>query len=119
MTIYDDLQADWAAQQDIITAVAETPAHLADPEFELFIDACREDAYKHGGFVSQNRVRAALSNDAGLTVNPRRYSGFWGRAKREGYLSRSFTKEPNLDSKGRNLGKESKIHRWLPRAVAA
>lgn len=109
-----DLLEALAEQQAVVDAVASTPAHKADPEFELFIDACRHDAYTHGGFVSQNRVRKALSNDNGLTVNPRRYSGFWARAKAQGYLSKSFTEEDNRDKRGRNLGKKSKIHRWLP-----
>lgn len=109
-----DLLEALAQQQALVETVAATPPHQDnDPEFELFLDACRHDAYTHGGFVSQNRVREAMSNDSGLTVNPRRYSGFWPRARREGYLSKQFTKEENRDRRGRNLGKDSKIHRWL------
>lgn len=104
--------SDWDAQADVVTAVAETPAHVADPEFELFVDALRADALAHGGYVSQNRVRKAMSNDGGLSINPRRYSSFWPRAVREGYLDKRFGEEPNRDKKGRNLGKKSKVRRW-------
>lgn len=86
----------------------------ADADYALFVDACRTDAYSHGGFVSHNRVRAAMSNEHGLTVLPQRYSRFWGRAQKDGYLSTKFTEEPNRDKHGRNLGKKSRIYRWLP-----
>lgn len=104
---------DWQAQQDVVDAVTTTPPHIADPEYDLFVDAVRHDAYRHGGFVSQNRVRDALSNDNGLTVNPRRYSGFWRRARLDGWITAPVSTEENRDRRGRNLGKRSNLHRWL------
>lgn len=100
-----------ADQQAVVDAVAETPAHVADPEYALFVEACRTDALSHGGFVSQNRVRDLMSNDKGLSINPRRYSGFWRRARKGGLLAFECSEE-NRDHRGRNLGKESKVFRW-------
>ena len=105
--------SDWDAQADVVDAVATTPPHIADPEFALFVDALRADALSHGGYVAVNRVRKAMSNEGGLSINPRRYSSFWTRAVREGYLDHRFVEEPNRDKKGRNLGKKSKVRRWL------
>ena len=100
-----------ARQEAVVDAVSH--GIKADPEFDLFIDACRHDAYTHAGFVAVNRVREALSNDHGLTVNPRRYSGFWRRAQLAGALSPPVSTEPSRDARSRNLAKESRIYRWL------
>ncbi len=100
------------AAQVVVVDTVSTGAK-ADPEYALFRDACRHDGYTHGGFVSQNRVRAAMSNEHGLTVNPRRYSGFWRRAQLDRTLSAAVSEEPSTDRRGKNLNKKSKIHRWL------
>lgn len=103
---------DLIDQQAVVAAVAETPPHLADPEYVLFVDALRADAHSHGGFVSQNRVRKAMSNDHGLSINPRRYSAFWPKACKAGLLQFLY-EEDNKDKAGRNLGKKSKVFRWV------
>lgn len=106
-------KADQDAVVDNVSTGSGLPGGKADAEFELFIDACRHDAYTHGGFVAVNRVRAALSNEHGLTVNPRRYSSFWRRAQLSGHLDDKYSEEKSSDGRSRNLNKKSRIYRWL------
>lgn len=105
-----------AAQDEVIDIVSTgsgRPDGKADAEFDLFLDACRTDAYTHGGFVAVNRIREALSNEHGLTVNPNRYSSFWRRAQLAGALSPPVSEEKSRNARTRNLNKPSRIYRWL------
>lgn len=50
----------------------------AQPQSEaLFLEACRVDAERHGGYVSVNNVRRILSDSDGLIIEPRRFARLW------------------------------------------
>lgn len=85
---------DWRAQED----------------WERFEEACRDCAH-YIGHVDPNWVRGALTNEHGLTIEPRRYSAFWCRAaSKNGFLDFSHW-GINSDSKGKNAGKPCKSYK--------
>ena len=69
------------------------------------------------GIVSQNDVRAALSNEYGLTIEPHRYSAFWLRAQREGVLrwdrKDALCWDVNTDRASGNAGKPQRRYRLV------
>lgn len=79
---------------------------------KVCIAAAQPNVWMHGEpWVDPNSVRRLLTNEYGLTIEPRRYSGFWRRAAgRNGFLDFSHW-GINTDAKGRNQGKPSKIYR--------
>lgn len=96
-------------QGDVLDLVAND--HRADEDYEKFLWACRKAAHRRET-VSINDVRLWLSNTYGLTINPRRYSSFWRRARLDGHLERTGEWETNTDAKGRNSGKPQPCYRW-------
>lgn len=94
---------------DLLEAVAENPQPLAQAQRDRIRAAIVADGRAHGGEVSPNRVRAALSNRHGLTVHPRMLSAAYGVLRAEGVLERHGWLE-NDDTKGGNAGKF--VGRW-------
>lgn len=85
----------------------------ADEDWHLFHQACLTVAAWDGvPYVDPNEVRAELSNEYGLTIEPRRYSSFWHRASRgkdaflvaDGWVV-------NNDAHGKNQGKPLRRYR--------
>ena len=64
---------------DIAMLLASDPRSADD--WARFVQTLYADWQVHGR-ISQNRVRVALSNGHGLTIEPRAYSGMWLRARR-------------------------------------
>ena len=100
----------WTDQGDLLDLITDDPR--VTPDYDKFIQACRLVAESHHGAVSINHVRMELSNSYGLTVEPRRYSGFWRKACRDGWLRWSGTYDTNDDLAGRNAGKPQRLYRW-------
>ena len=93
-------------------ATVELVAHdwLAERDYARFEAACRLEA-GFGSTVDPNTVRHMLTNEHGLTIEPRRYSAFWSRAAgKSGFLDFSHW-GINGDTKGRNAGRPARIYK--------
>ena len=95
---------------DLLSLIAEDERH--EDDYKRFLAACRADADAHGGKVSVNRVRDALSNEFGLEVEPRRYASYWQRATKTGTLLNTEEWEVSTDTRGRNVGKPQRVREW-------
>jgi len=98
-----------ADTKDVLDLVATdwNAAH----DWSLFKRACYWAANCDGGRVDPNTVRGLLSNEYGLTIDPRRYSAFWNRAAgRDGFLVADGW-VVNDDKRGRNAGKPTRAYR--------
>lgn len=110
MTIDQPTLPGLAEQNATVDLVGNDPRH--DDDYNAFIATCRFIA-RPNGLVSINAVRSELSNVWGLTIEPRRYSAFWRRARLDGHLERTGEWERNTDAKGRNAGKPQPVYRWV------
>lgn len=81
-----------------------------DDDWERFVQACI-DVTADDSTVDPNDVRDALTNAHGLTINPRRLSAFWNRARSSGLLVMAGWTE-NRDTAGGNRGKPIRKRRW-------
>lgn len=110
-----------AAQQhhlDIAMLLATDPRTIDD--WTRFVQTLYADQLMHD-YISQNRVRVALSNEHGLTIGPRAYSGMWLRARRgkksgTGQHDRLIVQigyETCETSRSGNNGKPSRTYRWI------
>jgi hypothetical protein len=92
-----------------LIAVASNPHPIAERDQSLIRDAIRADAAAHDGEVSPNRVRAALSNAHGLTVNPRTYSATFSALAATGVLRSLGWTGVNDDVRGGNAGRPMRL----------
>lgn len=65
---------------DLLSLVADTETPTGRDHYARFLDACKADANSHQGYVSVNRVRAALTVNGELQIDPRAFSAMWSRA---------------------------------------
>jgi hypothetical protein len=98
-------------QASLLDLIGNDPRH--DDEYDQFLYSCLLVARGADGRVSINHVRNVMANDWGLTIDPRRYSSFWRRARLDGHLERTGDWETNTDAKGRNSGKPQPVYRWI------
>lgn len=94
-------------------ATVDLVAHdwRSDEDWERFEDACRRQAWWNGNRIDPNMVRQYLTNEHGLTIEPRRYSAFWSRAAgKNGFLVADGW-VINDDVAGGNRGKPLKRYR--------
>ena len=100
---------------DLLALVAAGPLAGNDAE-ERFLRACEVDAALHG-FVSVNRVRAALSNEHGLTIEPHQFSALWsantGRGKAMVKAEGDDAWEICKGSPSGNDGKPYRKRKWV------
>lgn len=103
---------------DIAMLLATDPREADD--WARFCQTLYADHAMHG-FISQNRVRVALSNKHGLTIRPRTYSSYWLRAQR-GKKSGPGQHEPFIEVEGweicatstsGNNGRPLRRYRWI------
>jgi hypothetical protein len=97
-------------QGDLLDLIANDPRK--EDDYSMFVAACRSEAYHANGIVSINDVRMAFETFWGLSIEPRRYSSFWRRARLDGHLERTGEWETNTDVRGRNSGKPQPVYRW-------
>lgn len=103
---------------DIAMLLASDPR--AADDWSRFVQTLYADHVMHG-YISQNRVRVALSNEYGLTIGPRSYSAMWLRARRgkasglnqHERLIEQLGYETCETSRSGNNGKPSRTYRWI------
>ena len=114
MTAYETLAIDFPSTPIAgnTLATVQLIAHdwRADEDWERFEEACRDCAH-FLGHVDPGWVRGDLSNEYGLTIEPRRYSAFWSRAAgKSGFLTADGW-VINTDVKGGNAGRPARRYR--------
>ena len=62
---------------DLLSLVSDGNTILGQLRLARFLEACKSDADTHDGIVSVNRVRALLTIDGELQIDPRAFSGLW------------------------------------------
>lgn len=88
-------------QMDLL-AVVNHP--MRDSDRDLIDRTILEDGAANGGVISQGRVRRALTNQHGLTVNPRLLSARYSVLRAQGRIVRDGW-TVNDDRDGGNAGK--------------
>ncbi|MGE3449005.1 MAG: hypothetical protein AB7H92_15660 [Microbacteriaceae bacterium] len=101
-----------SAQLDLL-AVADNPQPWADEYRQRIVAAIKADAAAHDWRISTNRVRAALSNANGLTVDPRMLSATYSALAAEGRLESLGYLGTNDDTAAGNAGKPQRHWRWV------
>jgi hypothetical protein len=71
------------------------------------------DARAHSGQVDPNRVRAALSNEHGLTVSPRALSATYSALASQGVIRSLGWIDRNDDVRGGNAGRPARAWEWV------
>lgn len=105
---------------------ADTQARVAlvandwrsDDDWQRFHAACMTASVNADQTVDPNEVRRLLTNEHGLTIEPRRLSAFWNRAgSRDGFLDYTGVWLVNEDRAGGNYGRPIRQRRLRsPRA---
>lgn len=99
---------------DLLSLVADTDTPLGRERYEAFLVACAADATTHGGLVSVNRVRAALSVDGVLQVEPRAFSAMWSASTGLGKpMVKTGAWETCSGSTSGNDGRPYPVRRWV------
>jgi len=96
-------------KQNIIDSVAND--WRADGDWLRFVEACAAVADSDGR-VHVGDVRRRLSNEHGLTIQPRRLSAFWNRAAAKAGFLVFDGWETNDDHAGRNAGRPARRYRY-------
>lgn len=105
-----------STQMDLL-AIAENPHPLADDARDAIRAAIIRDARDHDGTVDPNRVRAALSNEHGLTVPSRMLSATYSAMAARGELRSLGFVGVNDDHRGGNAGKPQRHWLWIEGAA--
>lgn len=100
-------------QLDLLSTVADNPHPLTDRDRRAILTAIRKDAHDHGGRISTNRVRRALSNEHGLTVHPRALSAAYSSLARGKVIVSLGYIDTNDDERGGNAGKPCRAWQWI------
>lgn len=98
-----------------LLADQQTAPSVSRGERERFLAACEADARAHGGLVSSQRVREALTaaNDP-LIDAPQRLSCMWTVCTGAGRpMMRLTLTERGTDTKSRNSAKRFPLRRWV------
>lgn len=99
-------------QLDLLS-VADNPQPWAVDYRAKIVAAIRDDAAAHDGRISTNRVRAALSNDHGLTVGPRMLSATYSALAAKGIIRSLGWLDTNDDVRGGNAGRPARAWQWV------
>lgn len=94
----------------VVSAVDEDYRREADRD--RIDDTIRRVAMRDGGEVDPGRVRAELTNEHGLTVNPRSLSARYMALSRAGVLRFDHWTVSD-DTTGRNSGKPARVYRYV------
>ena len=100
------------ALPDLLDLIANDPSPWRVAERDRIVAAIATDAELHDGEVNANRVRRLLSNDHGLTVNPRVLSATYSSLRSRGVL-RVTGWTTSDDTRGRNGGKPTRLWLWV------
>ncbi len=99
-------------QLDLL-AIADNPQPWADEYRHRILAAIKADADAHDGRISTNRVRAALSNEHGLTVDPRMLSATYSALAARGVIRSLGWLDTNDDHRGGNAGRPARAWQWV------
>lgn len=95
-------------QRDAVLAAVNESTHVHGRDQKRIDAAMKAVARADDGFLDSNKVRAELTNEYGLTVNPRVLSARYSQMRARRIIKRAGT-IVNRDSRGRNQGKPT----WL------
>jgi len=99
---------------DLLRSIADDPTVIGELARDRIIDAMLEASDNHEGELDPNRVRQLLSNDHGLTVNPRQLSATYSSLRQKGTIvPTGWT--VNQDVHGGNAGKPLRTYTWVGR----
>jgi len=99
---------------DLLRFIADDPTVIGELARDRIIDAMLEASDNHEGALDPNRVRTLLSNDHGLTVNPRQLSATYSSLRQKGTIvPTGWT--VNQDVHGGNAGKPLRTYTWVGR----
>jgi len=99
---------------DLLRSIADDPTIIGELARDRIIDAMLEASDNHEGALDPNRVRTLLSNDHGLTVNPRQLSATYSSLRQKGTIvPTGWT--VNQDVHGGNAGKPLRTYTWVGR----
>jgi len=99
---------------DLLRSIADDPTVIGELARDRIIDAMLEASNNHEGELDPNRVRTLLSNDHGLTVNPRQLSATYSSLRQKGTIvPTGWT--VNQDVHGGNAGKPLRTYTWVGR----
>lgn len=99
-------------QLDLL-AIADNPQPWADEYRHRILAAIKADADAHDGRISTNRVRSALSNANGLTVDPRMLSATYSALAARGVIRSLGWLDTNDDVRGGNAGRPARAWTWV------
>lgn len=99
-------------QLDLLDAIANDPTTIGQMNRERIEQAIRQVAADHNDHIDPNLVRSLLSNQHGLTVNPRQLSATYSSLHRRGQIQHVGT-TINTDTSGGNAGKPLRTYRWI------
>jgi len=99
---------------DLLCALAADPTFMGESARDRIIDAMLKASDNHEGALDPNQVRTLLSNDHGLTVNPRQLSATYSSLRQKGTIvPTGWT--TNTDINGGNAGKPLRTYTWVGR----
>ena len=99
---------------DLLRSIADDPTVIGELARDRIIDAMLEASNNHAGELDPNEVRTLLSNDHGLTVNPRQLSATYSSLRQKGTIvPTGWT--TNTDIHGGNAGKPLRTYTWVGR----
>jgi hypothetical protein len=99
---------------DLLRSIADDPTVIGELARDRIIDAMLKASDNHEGALDPNRVRQLLSNDHGLTVNPRQLSATYSSLRQKGTIvPTGWT--VNQDVHGGNAGKPLRTYTWVGR----
>ena len=99
---------------DLLLAIADDPTVIGESTRDRIIDAMLKASDNHEGALDPNHVRQLLSNDHGLTVNPRQLSATYSSLRQKGTIvPTGWT--TNQDVNGGNAGKPLRTYTWVGR----
>jgi hypothetical protein len=99
---------------DLLRSIADDPTVIGELARDRIIDAMLKASDNHEGALDPNQVRALLSNDHGLTVNPRQLSATYSSLRQKGTIvPTGWT--VNQDVHGGNAGKPLRTYTWVGR----
>jgi hypothetical protein len=99
---------------DLLKAIADDPTPLGQSTRDRIIAAMLQASENNTQTLNPNDVRALLSNEHGLTVNPRQLSATYSSLRKKGVIVETGTTK-NEDVRGGNAGKPLTTYTWVGR----
>ena len=98
---------------DLLRSIADDPTVIGELARDRIIDAMLKASDNDEKALDPNRVRTLLSNDHGLTVNPRQLSATYSSLRSQGVIVWTGQYTINDDVHGGNAGKPLRTYTWV------